>query len=95
LTVDELALALVDIPSVSGHEQAITRWIGGRVAAMPPCQLVVPTDRKSQVEGRPRPNVGRSAESSAVSLDDRAADRQSHSQPRGFGGEERIEDPVL
>jgi succinyl-diaminopimelate desuccinylase len=31
----ELALALVDIPSVSRQEQAITTWIAGRVAELP------------------------------------------------------------
>jgi succinyl-diaminopimelate desuccinylase len=40
LTVDELALALVDIPSVSGQEQAITHWIGRRVAAMPHLEVL-------------------------------------------------------
>jgi succinyl-diaminopimelate desuccinylase len=35
LTAGELALALVDIPSVSGEEQAITSWISERVSARP------------------------------------------------------------
>jgi succinyl-diaminopimelate desuccinylase len=52
LTVDELALALVDIPSVSGHEQAITRWIGGRVAAMPHLE-VLHSQPDALVFGRP------------------------------------------
>jgi succinyl-diaminopimelate desuccinylase len=35
LTPAELALTLVDIPSVSGEEQAITSWISERVSARP------------------------------------------------------------
>jgi succinyl-diaminopimelate desuccinylase len=40
LTVDELALALVDIPSVSRQEQAITAWIAERVDALPHLQVL-------------------------------------------------------
>jgi len=35
-----LALDLVDIPSVSRHEQAVTAWIAERVAAMPGMRVV-------------------------------------------------------
>jgi succinyl-diaminopimelate desuccinylase len=40
LTAGELALALVDIPSVSGEEQAITSWISERVSALPHLQVL-------------------------------------------------------
>jgi succinyl-diaminopimelate desuccinylase len=40
LTVDELALALVDIPSVSRQEQAITAWIAERVEELPHLQVL-------------------------------------------------------
>jgi succinyl-diaminopimelate desuccinylase len=40
LTLGELALALVDIPSVSGEEQAVTSWISGRVRARPHLQVL-------------------------------------------------------
>ncbi|MDP9246478.1 MAG: succinyl-diaminopimelate desuccinylase [Candidatus Dormibacteraeota bacterium] len=52
MTVDELALALVDIPSVSGEEQAITHWIGRRVAAMPHLE-VLHSQPDALVFGRP------------------------------------------
>jgi succinyl-diaminopimelate desuccinylase len=40
LTPGELALALVDIPSVSGEEQAITSWISEWVSARPQLQVL-------------------------------------------------------
>lgn len=40
MNLPELALALVDIPSVSRHEQAITAWIADWVAAQPHLSVV-------------------------------------------------------
>jgi succinyl-diaminopimelate desuccinylase len=40
LTVGELALALVDIPSVSGEEQALTGWLAEQIGKQPHLQVI-------------------------------------------------------
>jgi succinyl-diaminopimelate desuccinylase len=40
LTLGELALALVDIPSVSGEEQALTSWLAEEVGRQPHLQVI-------------------------------------------------------
>lgn len=50
----QLALRLVDIPSVSGHEQAITTWIANRVAETPALRVLHRQD-DAVVFGTPGP----------------------------------------
>ena len=54
MTLGELALRLVDIPSVSRHEQAITEWIAGHAAALPDVR-VLHRQPDAVVFGRPGP----------------------------------------
>lgn len=53
----ELALGLVDIPSVSRHEQAITSWIAERVGAMPHLRVLHRQDDAIVFGLRGRPDV--------------------------------------
>src|SRR3954451_17231556 len=50
--------------------------------------------RKSKVKGRALSQIGLNPYASAVSLDDRTADRQSHAHSIGFGGDEGAKQPV-
>jgi hypothetical protein len=45
-------------------------------------------------KGRASSRIVLDQEATAVGLDDRAADRQPHTEPVGFGGEERLKDPI-
>ena len=49
---------------------------------------------QGEVEGRARSVVGRHPHLSAMGLDDRAADRQSHAHAVGLGGEEGREQAI-
>src|SRR3977135_657474 len=49
---------------------------------------------QSELKRRTRPSIVNGRQPPSVCLDDRAADRQSHSHAAGFGGEEGVEQPI-
>src|SRR5260370_18478063 len=56
--------------------------------------LTLAVSWQTELKGRARPGVRRGPQPSAVSFDDRTADRQTHTHAARLGGEEGVEHPV-